>query len=208
MDRDLPRRQRLPGKIVIAISGRYIPGYTIEHAKDRELQRGDPRATGCDRNGKRDIPEDRLHTRAERVQHLHGGCATEAAPVQRPARDGPLHSHQAQSEEVRVAGHETREVSLCQSVTRDHCREAEVRPVDVSIAVEIGAEGRGTAARNLDWMRQRRSRAVARDGGARGEDIARSGTRGEPEHRCHYLRCCAESVAWFLPDVDGGGLRR
>src|SRR5947207_11742975 len=39
MDRDLPRRQRLAGEIIVVISGRYIPGYAIEHAQDRELQR-------------------------------------------------------------------------------------------------------------------------------------------------------------------------
>src|SRR5881628_1196510 len=186
MDRDLPRRQCLPGEIVVAVSGHYIPGYAVEHTQDRELQRGDPRAPGRDRNDKWDIAEDRLHTRAERVQHLHGGCATEAAPVERPARDGPLHGHQAQSEEVRVAGHETREVSLRRSITGDHCREPEVRPVDISIAVEIGAEGRGAAARDSNGMCWRCSRALARYSGARSEGISRSGTRGEPERRCHY----------------------
>jgi len=111
---------------------------------------GDPGAAGRDREDKRDVAEDRRHTGAERVQHLHGGRVTEAVPVERPARDRPLHGHQAQSEEVRVAGHEAREVSLRRSVTGDHCREPEVRPVDVSIAVEIGAERRGPAAGNLD----------------------------------------------------------
>src|SRR6266581_1882988 len=42
MDRDLPRRQRFPGQIVVAISGRHISGYAVEHPQDRELQRGDP----------------------------------------------------------------------------------------------------------------------------------------------------------------------
>src|SRR5881397_3262416 len=91
-----------------------------------------------------------------------------------------------QSEEVRVAGHETREVSLRPSVSRDHGREAEVRRVDVSIAVEINTEGRTAAARNLDCMCQRRSREVARYGGARSEGISRSGTGGERERRGHY----------------------
>src|SRR2546422_579801 len=205
MDRDLPRRQRLPGEIVVAISGRHIPGYAVEHPQDRELQRGDPRATGRDGNDKRDIAEDRLHTRAERGQHLHGGCATEAAPVRRPARYWPLHGHQAQSEEVRVAGHETREVSLRRSVTCDHCREAEVRPVDVSIAVEIGAEGRAAAARNLDCMRRRRSRAVARYGGPPSEGISRSATRGEPERRCHYCGVVQRVLHGFSLALTGVG---
>src|SRR5439155_12616776 len=101
-----------PGEIVVAVSGHHIPGYAVEHTQDRELQRGDPRAPGRDRNDKWDIAEDRLHTRADRVQHLHGGCAAEAAPVERPARGRPLHSRQVQSEEVRVASHEAWEVSL------------------------------------------------------------------------------------------------
>src|SRR5712691_5206998 len=153
MDRDLPRRQRLLGEIIVVISGRHIPGYAVESPEDCELQRRDPRATGRDDYGKGDVSEDRLHTRAKRVQHLHGGGAAKAAPVRRPARDWPLHGHHAQSQEVRVAGHETREVSVRRSVTRDHCREAEVRPVDVSIAVEIGTESRGAAARSLDMAR-------------------------------------------------------
>src|SRR5439155_571594 len=144
-------RQRRPGRGTgTPRPGRSIPGYAIEHPEDRELQRGEPRATGRDGDGKGDVSEDRLHTRAKRVQHLHSGCATEAVPVRRPARHRPLHSHQMQSEEVRIAGHETREVSLRRSVTRDRCCEAEVRRVNVSIAVEIGAESRAAAACNLN----------------------------------------------------------
>src|SRR5437867_441365 len=186
MDRDLPRRQLLLGEIIVVISGRHIPGYAVEHAEDRQLQRGDPRATRRDHHGKGDIAEDRLRTRAKRVQHLYSGCAAEAAPVRRPARYWSLHGHQVQSEEVRVAGHETCEVSLRRSVPGDHCREAKVRPVDVSIAVEIGAKGGGATARDLHGMCRRCGRAVARYGGPRSEGISWSGTRGEPERRCHY----------------------
>src|SRR5438034_5072905 len=203
MDRDLPRRQRLPGEIIVVISGHHIPGYAVEHPEDRQLQRGDPRATGRDGDGKGDVSEDRLHTRAERVQHLHGGGAAEAEPVRRPARHWPLHGHHVQSEEVRVAGHETREVSSRRSVTRDHCREAEVRPVDVSVAVEIGAEGRGAAARNLHCVRQRRGREVARYGGARSESISWSGTRGQPERRRHYCGVMQRVLHGSSPAVTG-----
>src|SRR5213594_1984063 len=37
MDRDLPRRQRLLGEIIVVISRRHIPRYTVEHPQDREL---------------------------------------------------------------------------------------------------------------------------------------------------------------------------
>src|SRR2546422_7175740 len=37
LDRDLPRRQRLLGEIIVVISGRHIPRYAVEHPQDREL---------------------------------------------------------------------------------------------------------------------------------------------------------------------------
>src|SRR2546425_5526945 len=80
-DSDATTHHGLHCEIVVVVAELRVACDAIERSDHGELQPGNPRATGRDHHGKGDVAEGRLHTRAKRVQHLHGGCAAEAAPV-------------------------------------------------------------------------------------------------------------------------------